>query len=57
MAKAKAKKENPEGRLKLKPLIPLAAKYLLPYDVDQEFTIDAKRGQEIVDNKDAVIVD
>lgn len=57
MSKSKAKKENLEGRLNLRPLKPLAAKYLLPYDVGQEFTIDAKRGQEIVDNKDAVIVD
>lgn len=54
-----SKKSNKEleGRVKLRALNNLAAKYLLPFEADQEFTIDAKRGQEIVDNKDAVFVE
>lgn len=54
---SKKSKSELEGRVKLRALRPLAGKYLLPFDVDQEFTIDAKRGQELIDNKDAIIVE
>lgn len=49
------KKPSVPNRLKLKALTGLSGKYNLPFSENQVFTIDAKRGQEIVDNGDAVI--
>ena len=50
------KKTIASKRLHLKALNCLSGKYNLPFSEGQQFTIDALRGQEIVDNGDAVIV-
>lgn len=56
--KSAASKEAADSKqeMKLVAINSLSGKYLLPYSGGQKFTIDGKRGQELIDNKDAELV-
>lgn len=53
--KSTASKEAVDSKQKMKLVATnsLAGKYFMPYSEGQEFEIDGKRGQELIDNKDA----
>lgn len=45
-----AVESSPKKRMKLEALSNLSGKYNLPFSEGQVFTIDGKRGKELVDN-------